>query len=145
MADSSLKDSPPKNYALVIGNGNYNNKKEFPIIPYCINDANEIFRVLTNEEYSIFCPEGSVLKTDVRYQDINKIIEKFLSPIASKDLVLFYFAGHGKVNKRKTYHLAMKNTLFRKKSLVGSSFNIENLLPFSPKTNILGMGNEKVF
>jgi len=119
-----------KKYVFIVGNSNYLNQEQFPTIPYCKNDAEEIFKTLCEKEYSLFEMNGSVIKIDIAYQEFLEELNLFFSSIESTDLVLFYFAGHGRVLGGKSFHLVMNDSLTNSKMLVNSTFNIESLIPY---------------
>lgn len=125
-----------KNYALVIGNGIYENNEKFSNLPYCLNDAKEIYRILTNKEFGIFSPSFSFVEFNVSTEDIFDCLENFFSPITSEDLVLIFFAGHGKTIGSKNFQLILKNSLTENRSLSRTSFNLESLLSYFLEKNI---------
>ena len=82
--------------ALVIGNSNYS-KIDYLNNP--INDAEDIAAKLTNLNFSV------TLKKDQTHPQMMASIRKFSKSIASGDIALFYYAGHGMQSSDATNYL----------------------------------------
>jgi uncharacterized caspase-like protein len=76
--------------ALVIGVSDYNS---LPHLPFCKNDANEVYKVMASCNYEISDPllgrvEGDIIK--------NSVVDFFTNgKVAPQDTLIFYFSGHG--------------------------------------------------
>ncbi|CAF1131597.1 unnamed protein product [Adineta steineri] len=68
-------------------------------LQYCINDATDLANTLRNIGFNI------TLGLDCDLIEFLNIIETFIKTIERDDLVLFYFAGHGKQNEDENYLL----------------------------------------
>ena len=81
--------------ALVIGINEYPREP----LKYCINDAIDLNGALIDINFDVFYIENC------NYRKFRKKIKSFASQIQPNDLVLFYFAGHGKQNENENYLL----------------------------------------
>ncbi|CAF1078408.1 unnamed protein product [Didymodactylos carnosus] len=81
--------------ALVIGINNYPRES----LNYCINDANDLGTTL---ESIGFCVLPAL---DCNFSNLYHMIDTFADTILRDDLVLFYFAGHGKQSSDENYLL----------------------------------------
>ena len=81
--------------ALIIGINNY---RHDPLI-YCLNDATDLAVTLRRMDFNL------VLRKDCKLVEFYKIIDQFAATIQPDDLVLFYFAGHGKQCEKENYLL----------------------------------------
>ncbi|CAF4014961.1 unnamed protein product [Rotaria sp. Silwood1] len=81
--------------ALIIGINTY---KRDPL-DYCINDAEDLSETLSNIGFD------TKLGGNCRYTEFHGIIDEFAKTIEHDDLVLFYFAGHGKQLEDQNYLL----------------------------------------
>ncbi|CAF1337520.1 unnamed protein product [Adineta steineri] len=66
---------------------------------YCINDANDLANTLRSIGFEIS------VGLDCNLSEFLKKIDTFIKTIERDDLVLFYFAGHGKQNEDENYLL----------------------------------------
>ncbi|CAF1232803.1 unnamed protein product [Didymodactylos carnosus] len=80
--------------ALIIGISDYENK---PYLKNSINDANSMNQALQSIGFK------TMLGCNLKYGEMEKIIQKFLSIIEFSDVVLFYFSGHGFHYKNVNY------------------------------------------
>ncbi|CAF1373574.1 unnamed protein product [Adineta steineri] len=81
--------------ALVIGINQYPHDS----LEYCINDANDLADTLQGIDFEI------TLGIDCELIEFKNKIDTFIKTIERNDLVLFYFAGHGKQNEDENYLL----------------------------------------
>ncbi|CAF1327024.1 unnamed protein product [Adineta steineri] len=75
------------------------NKYPRDVLQYCINDANDLANTLQRIGFQIS------LGLDCNLSEFLKKIDTFIKTIERDDLVLFYFAGHGKQNEDENYLL----------------------------------------
>ncbi|MCI5057046.1 MAG: caspase family protein [Flavobacteriales bacterium] len=125
------------NLLFAVGNSRFTNKKEFHDIPYASNDARVMWESLCNSKFSIFQKSKSVLLINSKNSEFNNGFERFIDHAKSDDLLMFYFASHSKLLYKKSFHVAMTDTLADGKSLAFSSFNIEHLIPILHEKEIL--------
>jgi len=83
--------------ALIIGINDYPSDP----LKYCINDAEDLSRTLQRIGFQI------TLKLNCNYNEFHHTIDRFAETVQSNDLILFYFAGHGKQMKDQNYLLPM--------------------------------------
>ena len=88
---SGLSSSPSYNSrngkrALLIGNNKYTHGGQ---LRYCVNDAYDLANKLRNIHFEI------IIGTDLTYEKMDLMVERFLDTICPDDLVLFFFSGHG--------------------------------------------------
>ena len=88
-----------KKLALVIGNSNYTKG----YLPNPINDAQLIRNILHNQ-----LGFDVIYKTDLSKYQMEKEIRSFSSSIGSRDIALFYYAGHGMQYNRLNYLIPLK-------------------------------------
>ena len=92
-------------YAVVIGIGNYQDDR-IPKLKYATVDAEEIYNVLTDQQYGNF-PENQVkllIDEQATYNNIKSAIGTWLKRNTLKDdTVVIFFAGHGAPEDEKTY------------------------------------------
>ena len=84
-----------RKYALIVGINEY---RHYPL-NYCINDAKDLRTALERINFIV------LFKTDCNYTDFCDVINRFTEKIQHDDLVLFYFAGHGKQHDEENYLL----------------------------------------
>ncbi|CAF0829207.1 unnamed protein product [Adineta steineri] len=75
------------------------NKYPRDSLEYCINDANDLANTLQSIGFTIS------LGLDCNLNEFLNKIDTFIKTVAPDDLVLFYFAGHGKQNEEENYLL----------------------------------------
>jgi hypothetical protein len=68
-------------------------------LQYCINDATDLNTTLQRIGFE------TSLELDCNYNELENKIDEFAKKIERDDLVLFYFAGHGKQNEEENYLL----------------------------------------
>ncbi|CAF4023628.1 unnamed protein product [Adineta steineri] len=81
---------------LVIGINQYPADRS---LQYCINDATDLADILQSIDFEI------TLGLDCNLTEFLNEIDTFIETIEPGDLVLFYFAGHGKQNEDENYLL----------------------------------------
>jgi uncharacterized caspase-like protein len=81
--------------ALIIGINDYQSDP----LKYCINDAEDLNTTLQRIGFN------TTLKLNCNYSELNRTIDRFTETIGSNDLILFYFAGHGKQMEDQNYLL----------------------------------------
>lgn len=78
--------------ALIIGINEY----KADSLNYCINDARDLSTALQRIGFDINFGEGVEIGINCNRTEFCNIVEKFSNMITKNDLMLFYFAGHGK-------------------------------------------------
>jgi hypothetical protein len=83
--------------ALIIG------INEYPHDPlhYCVNDATDLKTTLQRINFDV------TLGLNVNFSEFSRTIDTFANTIQRNDLVLFYFAGHGKQMEDQNYLLPL--------------------------------------
>ena len=95
----------PQRYAIVIGIGNYKDRK-IPPLHYTVADAQGMYNVLTNEKYGFLSKENVkiLINEEASTQNINKTFGTWLKKnVKANDFVIIYFAGHGAPEAGSTY------------------------------------------
>lgn len=95
----------PQRYAVVIGIGNYKDKK-IPPLQYTVADAQGMYNVLTNEKYGFLLKENVkiLINEEASTQNIKKALGTWLKKnVRENDSVIIYFAGHGASEAGSTY------------------------------------------
>jgi uncharacterized caspase-like protein len=93
MATKTTVDStngPRRKLALVIGIGDYKKGKK---LPNAVNDAKEMSSELKRMGFFI---AGNEPQLNLKYNEIRAALLAFECSIKAGDMVLFYFAGHGR-------------------------------------------------
>lgn len=91
--------SPPKRFALLIGNDSYSNLKDYQQLKKAKNDAQSLADTFEKIGYK------TTLGLDLGRSAINKTLDKFADQINPGDEVVFFFAGHGVRIKGRNYLL----------------------------------------
>jgi uncharacterized caspase-like protein len=86
----SSTDGRPRKLALVIGIGDYKKGKK---LPNAVNDANEMSAALTRMGFLI---HENGPKLNLKCREMRAVLLDFERSINAGDMVLFYFAGHGR-------------------------------------------------
>ncbi|CAF3498457.1 unnamed protein product [Rotaria sp. Silwood1] len=86
-----------RNRALLIGVNKYRRDP----LQYCVNDAEDLSTNLRFIDFDI------TLELNCAVNQFYKIIDRFVDTIQHDDLVLFYFAGHGKQSEDENYLLPL--------------------------------------
>jgi uncharacterized caspase-like protein len=84
-----------RKHALIIGINNYPRDP----LNYCINDATDLKIALERINFKVS------LRENCNLSQLYHIVDKFADRIQRDDLVLFYFAGHGKQKEDENYLL----------------------------------------
>jgi uncharacterized caspase-like protein len=82
---------------LIIGINKYLRNSDS--LQYCISDATDLNTTLQRIGFE------TSLELDCNYNELENKIDEFANKIECDDLVLFYFAGHGKQNEDENYLL----------------------------------------
>ena len=80
-------------FALIIGNNNYADKKNFPELKTAVNDARQLKRILVRKYQ--FKESSIKLLMDAGYEEIFNALAFFKSKLGIHDKFLIYYAGHG--------------------------------------------------
>ncbi len=97
----------PKRYALIIGNGEYNDPK-LPPLKAPAADAKALAAILGDEKIGGF--DEVIPLVDQAETDVRRKISAFLANKKHDDLVLIYFSGHGVLDSRGRLYLALRDT-----------------------------------
>jgi uncharacterized protein YjbI with pentapeptide repeats len=99
------EDTQEKKKALIIGISDYDNLS-LPHLEFCKNDGDEMSNFLQSQGYEI--PKENKLIGKINHQIMrNAIIQFFTNEnIKPKDLLLFYFSGHGLIEDNGDNYLA---------------------------------------
>jgi tetratricopeptide (TPR) repeat protein len=95
----------PQRYAIVIGIGNYKDRK-IPPLHYTVADAQEMYNILIDEKYGFLLKENvkKLINEEASTQNIKKIFGTWLKKkVRENDSVIIYFAGHGASEAGSTY------------------------------------------
>lgn len=116
---SGLNAFAEKRVALIVGNQNYYDS-DFENLPTCINDANEINRVLTTLGFStILVPDGTK-------EDMLDALERFSRECKNADVAVYFFSGHATRLGQDLYMVPSK-TKFRTSSLSDQLLKVSNV------------------
>lgn len=97
-----------KKRALIIGINNYDNEG-FGTLNYAVKDANRVHDILKNKEIGDF-DDLILLNNNPTKYEVEAKLEKLLERTQKDDLVLIYFAGHGKLDRTDRLCLATRDT-----------------------------------
>jgi uncharacterized caspase-like protein len=111
-----------KKRALIIGINDYPRDP----LKYCINDAEDLETALESIDFIVS------LALDCNFAKLYSVIDKFADTIQYNDLVLIYFAGHGKQSKDKNYLLPSGYNFDHRGSehdyIINNAVNIEYIM-----------------
>ncbi|CAF2921603.1 unnamed protein product [Rotaria sp. Silwood2] len=96
MSTPVLPSTDTKRRALIIGNGSYTNLSS---LSYSINDAQDLGEKLRMMQFDV------TIGTNLVYDQMETIVDEFLNIICEKDIVIFFYAGHGVQWKNQNYLL----------------------------------------
>ena len=96
-------------YALIIACSQYQDKRLNPL-PKTVVDADGMYQVLVDERICGFPKDNVCLQVNQTEKSIRIAIEEFFKDRHPKDLLFFYFAGHGLVDDRRRLMLAVNET-----------------------------------
>lgn len=113
-------------HALLIGNSTFPAEAKLPSLHYPENDVDALNELRTSEDHGIFSAP-CVLKNRPS-QDVRECANEVLNLAQRDELVLIYYAGHGKLNRRGRLHLATVDT--RLSTLEATSFPVSSLREF---------------
>ena len=102
---SERGNEAPQRYAIVIGIGNYKDRK-IPPLQYTVADAQTMYNVLTSEKHGFFLKENVkiLINEEASTPNIKKIFRSWLKKRAREnDSVIVYFAGHGATEAGSSY------------------------------------------
>lgn len=84
------KNRPRRKFALVFGTGQYSDGQN---LPYAENDARKIAAVLQDIGFII---HENGPKLNYTYEQMRIILVQFEESIKEGDMIVFYYAGHGR-------------------------------------------------
>ena len=100
-----------KNRALIIGVNEYEDQASFKNLKYAESDADSFYNVLINPDIGDFKEEDVIfLPGKATKSEVEESLESILSESGKDDLVVIYFAGHGKLDKSYSLCLATQHT-----------------------------------
>ena len=119
-------------YAVLIASSQFHDAN-FCALGGAVNDVDRLNEILISKDYGNFT-ETHPLKNETHYNNLEKIEEVF-ERASKDDLVLLYFAGHGKQDGKGKLYLVTSNTKFDKLKTTSIPLdNIKNIIEDS-KTN----------
>lgn len=105
---------------LVIGINSYPNGNN---LNYCVNDAVDVKNKLESIKFNV------ISGIDCKKEKFKQLIDEFVSQIQARDLVLFYFAGHGNQFDDKNFLLpagySYNNSINQRKFIEKNSINAQ--------------------
>jgi hypothetical protein len=120
-----------KKIALIIGNAAYPESN----LPNPVNDARDI-----NEKLSLLGFE-TIMRTDATNQAMEEALAEFASRLSTRDVALFFFAGHGMQIGGKNYLTAINTDFHQEIPAKFSSLPLDKVIETmengSNKTNII--------
>jgi uncharacterized protein YjbI with pentapeptide repeats len=92
-----------KRKALIIGISKYDHNNKFRDLDFCENDANEVYRILKDQDYEI--AENAKLVGRVEWSKMHDEIVDFFTDntLRPEDTLFFYFSGHGYLDKNTSH------------------------------------------
>lgn len=115
-----------KRYAVLIASSRYTDEPGLTPLRYPENDVDALNEVLSSPEFGQFT-ETFVFKNKPSHEVLTGI-ETVLADAGQEDLVLIYFAGHGKLNIFGRLYLTAVNTRLR--TLGSTSIPVERIKSF---------------
>lgn len=115
-------------YALLVGNCSFPNEPKLPALQYPENDVDALAALLTSPEHGIFAPERTLVLKNRPSPEVRERANEVLTQAERDDLVLVYYAGHGKLNRLGKLHLATVDTRLR--ALEATSLPVGDLRAF---------------
>lgn len=116
---SSFNIFAQKKVALIIGNQNYDNV-QFEVLPTCINDANEMSRVLNSLGYT------TMVVSDGNKDDILRALDIFSNIVKDSDVAVFFYSGHA-IRLERDLYIVPSKTQFFETSLNDQLVNFSNI------------------
>lgn len=113
-----------KKKALIAGVNEYEDTRFIPL-KYAINDAQDIYKVLTNKDIGEFDRDDVILIENPTRSEMETSLGKMLEEAKDKDFVFIYFAGHGKLDTLGKLCLATRDA--RADKFVTNSIHLDYL------------------
>jgi len=101
-------------YALLVGVSNYDT---LSVLPGATRDIKEISKILQDSSLGGFLLENITLLEDPDRTEVEEAIYELFDDRKKGDLALFYFAGHGVVDKIDQFYLAARRTCKKRGNL----------------------------
>lgn len=107
-----LSKSKSKKYAVLIGCNKYPKEEELDDLRCPPSDVKGLKEVLLDKSTCNFDIVNDLVNRP--RHEAEELINSMLTEATHEDLVLIYYSGHGKPNKKLKLHLAMSNTVYKK-------------------------------
>jgi hypothetical protein len=121
---SQVLPVPEKRYALVIGNGDYQNG--VPKLPNPVNDANDMASLLKTMQFEV------TLLTNASYIEVREGVRLFYDQLSNgpKDQTvgLFYYAGHGVQFENENYLIPTDAEIKFEDDIVRMGFPVQRIV-----------------
>lgn len=127
--------------ALVIGIRDYQDKSLDPL-PFCKNDAEEMYTLLTSPSLGFQIPAPNKMVGEVNEREMKKAIANFFQDLSirSQDTLLFYFAGHGVMDRSADFFMASSETDSKNPFIGGIAFQrLTKMMIGSHSTRIIAI------
>ena len=136
--DSKSSNDNQKKKALIIAISDYDNLSSSKQLPFCKNDGQELYRVLKKQGYEI--PDHHKLLGRTDSNTMREVIRDFFrEDVNPKDMLLFYFSGHGYFDDPDHY-LVTSDMDFNKPETKGYWFKeLTKLMNRSPSQQIISI------
>lgn len=113
-----------RRFGILIASSQYAKDTKLESLRCPENDVDGLNEILTSKEIGLFT-QTFVLKNLPHNEVLYKINEVLLNQVERDDLVLIYYSGHGKLNRKGRLHLATVDT--ETKVLDTTSISVESL------------------
>jgi formylglycine-generating enzyme required for sulfatase activity len=92
-------------YALLVGNSQYINTSDFPVLPSAVRDIEALRQILVNPDRGDFANSDVTVLPDADETQIRRAISRLFLNRQPEDKLLFYFSGHGTLDKFRKFYL----------------------------------------
>lgn len=132
-------DNPNITYkALLIGNSIFEKDNTLNILNGPPNDIKAFREILTHEQVGLFDSENVNVLLESTTAEIMLALENFFISAKSKDLLLFYYSGHGLLDNSGFLYLCSRNTISHSIVSTGIAVDqIKKMMYSSPSSRIV--------
>jgi hypothetical protein len=92
-------------YALLVGNSQYINTSDFPVLPSAVRDIEALRQILVDPDRGDFANSDVTVLPDADETQIRRAISRLFLNRQPEDKLLFYFSGHGTLDKFRKFYL----------------------------------------
>ncbi|WP_103666551.1 SUMF1/EgtB/PvdO family nonheme iron enzyme [Pseudanabaena sp. BC1403] len=92
-------------YALLVGNSQYINISDFPVLPSAVRDIEALRQILVDPNMGDFTNSDVTVLPDADETQIRRAISRLFLNRQPEDKLLFYFSGHGTLDKFRKFYL----------------------------------------